>query len=205
MDTSLADALAALLDPNHARDRASALLAHLTVPRRLAQLSAAQLAETRLVSHHEAARIAASFAVAREALRLPPRTPLDDPSLVASFFPELAWARHEELWAIPVDSRLLPLARERVAHGGPDRVVTSAADVLRAVLIAGGVGVFLVHNHPSGDPSPSDLDRRFTRQLSRAAREVGVVLHDHLVVAGSAWESALSAARGTAQAWAKAG
>ncbi|SFP74201.1 JAB domain-containing protein [Sphingomonas rubra] len=75
------------------------------------------------------------------------------------------------------------LAEEVVARGGPDALAVEPRQVMARALELGATGLILVHNHPSGDPSPSLADRRFTRALAAAGEHLGVRLHDHLIVA----------------------
>jgi DNA repair protein RadC len=67
-----------------------------------------------------------------------------------------------------------------------------ASDVLRAAIRLGASGFVLVHNHPSGDPTPSAEDVVFTQHTLRAALAVGVPLLDHVVVAGRLYASVIA-------------
>ena len=53
--------------------------------------------------------------------------------------------------------------------------------ILAEALDVGAAGLVVAHNHPSGDPTPSDADRAATRLLSDTARQLGIALHDHLI------------------------
>lgn len=64
-----------------------------------------------------------------------------------------------------------------------------AADVLCTALRTGASGIVLVHNHPSGDPTPSLEDRTFTTRVARACSAVGLPLLDHVVVTRDAFAS----------------
>lgn len=97
--------------------------------------------------------------------------------------PRLAMLEHEELWVLSVDARRCLLRAQRVALGGLHGCALTPGDVLRAALRAAASGFVLVHNHPSGDPTPSESDRRATCALRRACDAVGVPLLDHVVVA----------------------
>jgi DNA repair protein RadC len=57
--------------------------------------------------------------------------------------------------------------------------------VVKRALELNASALILVHNHPSGDPSPSDADISMTRQVEDAARALGITLHDHLIVGKS--------------------
>lgn len=197
MHSDLTHSLALLLDPADAPKRASRLLERLTSPLRLGLASTHALAATRLVSPAEAERIRAAFALAAAALAAPPAAPLTAPELVAAAVPELWTSPSEELWVVAVDSGLRPVCRDLAARGGPASCAARPTDVLRRVVVAGATGLFLLHNHPSGDPTPSRQDRRFTDEVARRARDLDLQLHDHLVVGGLSWASCVTAAVGT--------
>lgn len=103
-----------------------------------------------------------------------------------------AWARaqlgglaHEEVWALCLDGRHRLLRAVRLAQGGGSSCSTTAADVLRAVLRAGARAFVLVHNHPSGDPTPSAEDVTMTKAVVKAAEAVRLPLLDHVIIGGS--------------------
>lgn len=100
-----------------------------------------------------------------------------------------AWAEarlstldHEELWVLGLNVKNHLHSARRVAKGGAFGVVVGTRDVLREVLRDGAPAFVVVHNHPSGDPTPSAEDLHFTERLSLAAETVGVPLLDHVVV-----------------------
>jgi DNA repair protein RadC len=62
-------------------------------------------------------------------------------------------------------------------------------EVFRAAILAGAAGIILVHNHPSGDPTPSADDRAVTRQMVDAGRLLGVPVYDHVILAGERYVS----------------
>ena len=105
-----------------------------------------------------------------------------------------AWARprighlnHEELWLIAVDGRGHLRATRCLAKGGLHGASVQPSDMLRAALRASGSAFILVHNHPSGDPTPSREDVIFTARVAEAARIAGLVLLDHVVVTRNAF------------------
>lgn len=107
-----------------------------------------------------------------------------------------AWAEerlvgldHEELWTLAVDAKNQLRSARLVAKGGVFGVVISPRDILREVLREGAPGFLLVHNHPSGDPTPSPDDMHFTRAVAEVARAVGVPLLDHVIVGRSGYVS----------------
>jgi DNA repair protein RadC len=107
----------------------------------------------------------------------------EDPEAVSRWASaRLAALGHEELWSLCINQSTKVLSARKLAQGGSASMSISARDVLRAALKDGAHGVILVHNHPSGDPSPSEADRIFTRTIAAAARVVGIALVDHIVV-----------------------
>lgn len=98
---------------------------------------------------------------------------------------------HEQVWAILLSGQLTLIGAVRVGEGGMHGCALRPADVFRPV-IAGNASAFaLVHNHPSGDPTPSGADHTMTRQLLAAARLLGIDLVDHLILTQRAdrWHS----------------
>jgi DNA repair protein RadC len=97
--------------------------------------------------------------------------------------PRLATLDHEELWVLALDGRHGLRAARRVASGGIHGLHVTARDPLRFVLREAASGFVLVHNHPSGDPSPSEEDLAFTRAVVEGAATIGTPLLDHVIVA----------------------
>lgn len=121
-------------------------------------------------------RVAARLAASRA-------PPLPDPAAVAAWATRLVPLEHEELWMLALDGQNGLLAARRVAMGGLHGLEVALADPLRAALRAAATSFVLVHNHPSGDPTPSRQDVTFTARVASAATLVGTPLVDHVVVA----------------------
>ena len=97
--------------------------------------------------------------------------------------PHLIGLEHEEVWLLCLDARNVLRNSRRVAQGGLHGCALTAKDVLRPALRDGASAIVLVHNHPSGDPEPSDADVSMTNALDIACATVGLPLLDHVVVA----------------------
>jgi DNA repair protein RadC len=80
------------------------------------------------------------------------------------------------------------LSARRVFQGGVHTVTFHVPSLLREVVADGASRFALVHNHPSGDPSPSQEDILMTERVARAAAVIGVPLADHVVVSARAWQ-----------------
>jgi DNA repair protein RadC len=105
--------------------------------------------------------------------------------------PRLCQLEHEELWLLCLDANNGLKAEVEVARGGALGCSLTPADVLRPAVRNGASAIVLVHNHPSGDPTPSRDDLTMTRALLRACRVVGIPLLDHVVVSRRGARSAL--------------
>jgi DNA repair protein RadC len=142
----------------------------------------------------EARRVAAAFELGqrRMAQICAPRTPLRCPSDVARVFgPRLAPLLHEEMHVVSLDGLNGARAIRKVSQGGLHACAVSPRDLLRVVLLDGASAFVLVHNHPSGDPTPSREDIALTRLVLDTSRAVGVPLVDHVVVAQGAYASVM--------------
>lgn len=182
-----------LLGAALARDAAS-LIDLLSSHGGLAGLSRAGVAELHaaLGSEAQAMALASAFElgrrVASEAHKAP-RIVGDASDVVRWALPLLGALCHEELWLLALDGRSRLRACRRIAMGGIHGAAVRISDPLRAALQTSASGFILVHNHPSGDATPSVEDVRFTRAVAAAAVVIGVPLLDHVVVAGSSSSS----------------
>lgn len=90
----------------------------------------------------------------------------------------------EHFMALALDAKNQPLAQLTIAIGGLTACAVQPADVFRPVLQAAAVSVIFVHNHPSGDPTPSEADLAITERLCRAGEVLGIAVLDHVVLGG---------------------
>jgi len=169
--------------------RADALEIAAHLDRRTASNDGRPPARTTLVA---ARALAAAFELGRRAeiARRGARPRLASPADVAAWAgPRIATLEHEELWMLALDGRGHLRAARCVAKGGLHGAAVRAADPLRAALRVHASAFVLVHNHPSGDPTPSREDVHLTAQVAAAAAVVGVALLDHVVVARDGFAS----------------
>ena len=81
-----------------------------------------------------------------------------------------------------LNTKLAVMRSEEVFKGSLNECIAHPRDLLRKVLIHNAYVFILVHNHPSGDPTPSEADRRLTRRLREASEATGLHLQDHLII-----------------------
>lgn len=92
----------------------------------------------------------------------------------------------EQFRVFYLDRKNILIADEEQARGTVDHVPVYPREVVKRALQLNASALILVHNHPSGDPTPSTADIDMTRQVQRAAEALGITLHDHLIIGRSA-------------------
>lgn len=104
--------------------------------------------------------------------------------------PRLRDLAHEEFHALLLNTQHRVLRDVMVTRGILDASLIHPREVFRPAILACSAAVILVHNHPSGDPTPSPEDRAVTRQVSEAGRTVGIHVLDHVVIGKGRWATA---------------
>ncbi|WP_407527809.1 RadC family protein [Methylobacterium oryzisoli] len=94
----------------------------------------------------------------------------------------MAFSPREEFRILFLDKRNRLIADEVQGHGTIDHTPVYPREVVRRSLELSATALILVHNHPSGDPTPSQADIRMTREIVAAASPLGIVVHDHIIV-----------------------
>jgi DNA repair protein RadC len=101
--------------------------------------------------------------------------------------PRIGALEHEEVWVLVFGVKQQLLAARRVFRGGVHTVPVHLPSLLREVIAEGGTRFAIVHNHPSGDPTPSPEDVAITERIARAAATLDVPLVEHVIVTARAW------------------
>jgi DNA repair protein RadC len=89
----------------------------------------------------------------------------------------------EEFHIVTLDTKHKPIATHRITVGTLDASLVHPREVFRAAIRDAAAAVLLVHNHPSGDPTPSREDRQVTDRLTEAGKLIGIQVLDHIIVA----------------------
>jgi DNA repair protein RadC len=131
----------------------------------------------------------AQFAIAREAaLRLLRAEVKDRPvltswqKLVDYCSANLAWEPTERFHILFLDRKNALIKDEAQQKGTVDHTPVYPREVVKRALELGASALIMVHNHPSGDPTPSKADIEVTKEVAKAAALLGVTLHDHLII-----------------------
>lgn len=88
----------------------------------------------------------------------------------------------ESFWVICLNRRCRPISRTMISLGTLSATLVHPREVFRIAILASASAIVVSHNHPSGDPAPSQADLHITRVLREAARALDIELVDHLIV-----------------------
>ncbi|KAF0676371.1 DNA repair protein [Profundibacterium mesophilum KAUST100406-0324] len=91
----------------------------------------------------------------------------------------------EQFRVLFLDTKNILVADEEQARGTVDHVPVYPREIVKRALELNAKALILVHNHPSGDPTPSQADIAMTEQVGQACAALGLVLHDHLIIGKS--------------------
>jgi DNA repair protein RadC len=94
----------------------------------------------------------------------------------------MAHRRTEEVRILFLNAKNMLLANEALWQGSVDEASVHVREVIARAIALGATALIVVHNHPSGDPAPSQQDIRLTRDLVEAGRHIKVTVHDHVIV-----------------------
>lgn len=158
----------------------------------LSAVSLEELGQVRGIGPAKAAQVKAGVELGRrvmcEEARARPviRKPSDAALL---FMPQLRDLEQEHLYAVLVDAKGRVLAADLVSVGGLSGVTAHPREVFRAAVRKNAHAMVLVHNHPSGDPTPSPADVAVTKRLVDAGRLLGIEVLDHVVIGDNRYAS----------------
>ncbi len=144
-----------------------------------------RLSSLRGMGHTGAAALLASAELMRRTMNQPDagRPVLQSVSDVAAQAIEIRDKKKEYLLAFFLNARHQLIAREVISIGTLTASLAHPREIFAPAIGQAAAGVLLVHNHPSGDPSPSDEDIRLTKRIAQAGQIMGIELLDHLILA----------------------
>jgi len=158
----------------------------------VANSSIEELTTVRGIGLAKAAQIKAAFELGRRLDSYPAkdkravRSPEDALKEVKT---KLKGKKKEHFLTILLDTRNQVIGVAPISIGSLDSSVVHPREVFKEALAASAASVIFVHNHPAGDPSPSEDDIKLTQRLVEAGKIMGVDVLDHVVVADSAYAS----------------
>lgn len=160
--------------------------------RRLSSASPAELARTPGVGPAVAARLCAALELGRRMAAEAPaeRTRIGGPKDVyLRCAPSMRDLPQEEFRVLLVNAQHAVFRELVVTRGILDASVVHPREVYRAAIAESAASLVLVHNHPSGDPTPSPEDREVTRQLAAAGAVLGIPILDHIIIGDGRYTS----------------
>jgi DNA repair protein RadC len=159
----------------------------------LALASVDELRQVPGIGRDKAVTLAAAFALARrlEQERREESPVLDHPETVVRFMRETNRLKSvESFQVLLLNTRKRLIRPVDIAQGTLDTLLVHPREVFRAAIVANAAGIVLVHNHPSGDPAPSEADIKVTRDLIRAGQLLKIEVVDHVIIGHATAERA---------------
>jgi len=95
---------------------------------------------------------------------------------------DMAHLGHERVRVLHLDSKNRLIRDELVSEGSIDQAAIYTREVIKRALALGSAAIILVHNHPSGDSTPSRQDIAITKDICAAGRTLGITVHDHIII-----------------------
>lgn len=160
--------------------------------RGLVQMAFQELTQLRGIGKDKALRLLAAVELAKIISTAPPRErpvikqPEDATHLVMG---EMRHLDREHFWTLLLNAKNQVIAREVISIGTLNSSVVLPRELFKNAIKQSAAAMILVHNHPSGDPSPSREDIEVTRRLVEAGRIVGIEVLDHLIVGDNRFTS----------------
>lgn len=154
---------------------------------RLSLASARELADLPAFGPARAAALQAAFELGRRLARKvdaqDDRPCLNNHQAAAAYLaPSLSKLRQERFLVLCLDSRRRLLKSEEVSRGTLTSSLVHPREVFAVAIREAAASILVAHNHPSGDPAPSDEDLTVTKRLEEAGRLLGIPLDDHLII-----------------------
>ncbi len=151
----------------------------------LSRATISELQKVKGVGRDKAIALQAAFTLARRmAKEMRQESPmLDTPDRVADLLREEARSYEvESFQVVSVNTRRRLLRVDKVSQGTLDTILVHPREVFKPAIAANAAAVILLHNHPSGDPTPSEADIKVTRDLIRAGQLLKIDVLDHVII-----------------------
>jgi DNA repair protein RadC len=159
----------------------------------LAQVSVADLQKVRGIGRDKAVTLVAAFALARKmAADLKSESPvLEAPEVIVDLLREdNRLLQVETFQVVLLNTRHRLIRIETISQGTLDTILVHPREVFKAAIAANAAALVLAHNHPSGDPTPSEADIKVTRDLIRAGQLLKIEVLDHIIIGRATAERA---------------
>jgi DNA repair protein RadC len=144
-----------------------------------------KLTRTDSIGFSEAYKIKATFELTK---RIAAYCEVDNPKIdckdavVKLLAPHMMFLPREEFRVMLLDSKQKLIRVQTVSLGSLDKALVEPRDVFRPAITAGAASLVIIHNHPSGDPNPSEDDVLLTRELCMCGKILGITVLDHIII-----------------------
>lgn len=120
---------------------------------------------------------------------LDPKQPIQSSALAYAVFRYLSRETREQFLAVHLDTKNRILAIDQVSTGSLNASIVHPRDLFKTCLLSSAAALLLIHNHPSGDPTPSREDIELTQRLKECAELLGIRLLDHVIIGNQSYAS----------------
>lgn len=171
---------------------AKSLLAEWGTLRRLAGCTPQELARVSGIGKAKAAELKAAFEMGRRMARPEEeKVRIDRAGVIHGLLaPEMQALPYESLRVLLLDTRHCLLEEREISRGSLNESIAHPREIFRPAIAKGAYAIAVAHNHPSGDPQPSEADRRLTRRLAEAGTLLQIPLVDHVIIGSKRGENA---------------
>ncbi len=172
------------LPGQNAVEMGSSLLQHYGSLQALSRRSLEDLLAVKGIGPAKATLLAAIFEFGKRlAVERRSESPLDSPEAIYELLaPTFKTLNHESLQVVLLNTKYHLIQIQEISHGSLNECVAHPREILRAAITHSAYAFILVHNHPSGDPTPSSADRSLTRKLTQASEHVSIEMLDHVII-----------------------
>ncbi|HMK52245.1 MAG TPA: DNA repair protein RadC [Thermodesulfobacteriota bacterium] len=173
-------------------DLARELLNQYESLQKLFSRSPSELMKVKGIGSAKAATLSAAFELARriQSQKSGAKVSFKRSAEVFEHYLPLMRDLRKEVFKVLLLNRANRLIKEvTISEGTLEASIVHPRDVFREALLEPAAGVILIHNHPSGNASPSEEDLRITKQLVEAGRLLGIKVYDHIILAGESYRS----------------
>ena len=111
------------------------------------------------------------------------------PQQVFEMFRDLIFETKEHFICLHLDGKNRIVCLDRVSVGSLNQSVVHVREVMKSALLSSAAAILLIHNHPTGDPSPSGEDMAITRRLKESGELIGIPVLDHIIIGNGEYVS----------------
>lgn len=160
---------------------------------KLSDLSLNELQEIKGIGPAKAMQIKALFEFSKrhsKAVKTKEIVTIEKPEDVYNYFvDELKDKKKEHFYALLLDSKNKIIKKDLVSVGTLDSSLVHPREVFKEAIKNSAAGIILVHNHPSGDPEPSENDVEITQKIAKAGNLLNIKILDHVIIAEKGWNN----------------